>query len=344
MIIDHQRGKELFAQALDNGAKRISPIRCEWDLSGDCSDPRYVFYSTRPYPRRTPVLKYGVIRRTEMKELAIPKDGICFFIDLVTRCRRCPNCMRQRRNLWTARSMAEIEASPGRTWFVTLTVSPDSRFRAWNRACVRARSYGISDLEAEPVETQFRYLAKEMAPHLTKYLKRLRRSYESNRTDVLLRYLLVAEPHKDGFPHWHLLVHEWEGVILQKRFLRWGLGFVKAKLVENGSKAARYVSKYCSKAIGARVRASKFYGSPYKTPVGIANIVKRVYTSLSKKKGNGNDSTVCKGIPATEGRRLTFEETDAETTSAQSPRERQFQSPPGERQFKEFYPPGEIPF
>ena len=78
-----------------------------------------------------------------------------------------------------------------------------------------------------------------------------------------LRYVLVAERHKDGWPHYHALVHE-RGPMVTKRELQgqWKLGFTAFKLVDMSDKAVPYyVTKYLSKQALARIRASLKYGS-----------------------------------------------------------------------------------
>jgi hypothetical protein len=80
-----------------------------------------------------------------------------------------------------------------------------------------------------------------------------------------LRYLLVAEAHKTGLPHYHLLIHEYsESRPIRARHLKeqWRLGFSSVKLVaqDEGNRRGGYVTKYLAKSAIARVRASVGYG------------------------------------------------------------------------------------
>ena len=97
----------------------------------------------------------------------------------------------------------------------------------------------------------------EVGREVTRYLKRVRKE-----SGARVRYLLVAERHKSGQPHLHIMVHEAD----QERPVRyatlanqWKLGFVHFKLAQD-TKTAAYVCKYISKALLARVRASLRYG------------------------------------------------------------------------------------
>jgi hypothetical protein len=80
-----------------------------------------------------------------------------------------------------------------------------------------------------------------------------------------MRFLLVAEAHKTGLPHYHALIHEVDPERpVRSRILRqqWTLGFSQCKLVAQGdeTKSASYVAKYLAKSAAARVRASQGYG------------------------------------------------------------------------------------
>ena len=178
-------------------------------------------------------------------------------LELQSRCRKCDNCLLHRRRLWAARAVDEVAAS-NRTWFGTLTVNPVERFLISNRAAIAAMRAGHGNWHAMDRTNQFRYLVKEASPVITKYLKRVRKI-----AGVPLRYLLVSEAHEDGFPHFHMLVHEPGGPV-RKAVLdaQWLLGFSRWKLVEQGNdKGAYYVCKYLSKSNLTRVRASLRYGT-----------------------------------------------------------------------------------
>lgn len=158
--------------------------------------------------------------------------------------------------MWAARAIAEWRNSP-RTWFGTLTFSPQAHMLALSRARVRLSRQGI-DYDALPVDEQFQERHRELSPEVTRYLKRVRK------VSGPLRFLIVAEAHVSGLPHYHLLCHEQDADRpVRKRTLQaqWAQnGFSSFKLVED-PQAASYVCKYVGKSAAARVRASARYGS-----------------------------------------------------------------------------------
>lgn len=172
-----------------------------------------------------------------------------------TRCRKCENCLAARRRLWTARAVDELKAAH-RTWFATLTIRPEDRFVATMHASALASRAGHGEWATMTAENQFRYLALHLGEEVGRYLKRVRKAGSS------FRYLLVSEAHKDGFPHFHLLIHE-AALPLTKRLLEsnWRLGYSQFRLVNDSDpRAAWYVCKYLAKSALTRVRASKRYG------------------------------------------------------------------------------------
>ncbi len=115
----------------------------------------------------------------------------------------------------------------------------------------------FSTWEATSEDEKFRLLATEAGKEITRYLKRLRKA------GARVRYCLVAEAHKSGLPHFHMLLHEVsEDHPVRHRLLvdKWGAGFVNAKLVPSESRVAFYVTKYLTKSARARIRASAEYG------------------------------------------------------------------------------------
>jgi hypothetical protein len=160
-------------------------------------------------------------------------------------------CLKARAATWAERARVEC-ARAKRTWFVTLTLRPEEQYRALAQA--RVEGIGFDDL---PEEEQFLRRHRVISRWLTLFIKRVRKA-----SGAKLRYVLVAERHKSGLPHYHLLLHEVEGAV-KHAVLRaqWRLGFMTAKLVPEGDASpARYVSKYLAKAAEARVRASVRYG------------------------------------------------------------------------------------
>lgn len=180
------------------------------------------------------------------------------FMELETRCRKCGPCLRFRAAQWRRRCEAELKRSV-RTWFVTLTLSPQQHFEALCRASLRLAGEGES-FDALSSERQFAERHREINPELTKWLKRVRKQ-----SGAAFRYCLVAEAHKSGLPHYHLLISELdEARPLRAAVIReqWTLGFSQARLVAKTDEAAHasYAAKYLSKSAAARVRASKGYG------------------------------------------------------------------------------------
>lgn len=178
-------------------------------------------------------------------------------VELEARCRKCEGCLAHRRRLWTARAVDEIKWS-NRTWFGTLTVSPDYRWLLKGKAeqrCLQRCREPFSKLS--PSE-QYMAIAEHLSKECTDWLKRVRKS-----AGVPLRYLLVFEAHKDGFPHVHILIHE-PALPVRKALLesKWRYGFSQFRLVDQDQRAAVYVCKYLAKDALTRVRASVRYGQP----------------------------------------------------------------------------------
>lgn len=240
--IDYAKASALYQAALQAGVHPRRPGAIEWDLSRGCESPATVHLEGRPDP----------LDPHHRGKMPGP-----IFLDLQVACRRCATCQRHRRRLWTARGMAELRLHP-RSWFVTLTIRPTDRHRILEEARYAAARAAVGDLDACDEATRWRYLQRAIRDHLTKMLKRLRHNAAAR-----FRYLMVAEKHRDGFPHYHLLIHEYGFGTLTKRQIEseWSLGFTSAKLVRNVERAARYVAKYCAKSLGARVRASQRYGN-----------------------------------------------------------------------------------
>lgn len=175
--------------------------------------------------------------------------------EIATRCRKCGNCLKHRQKIWTARAIDELKASR-RTWFGTLTIRPDDRFKARIAADLLAKKRGHDEWSALPRDTKFSYLVKVLGQDVTKWLKRVRKA-----SGVPLRYLLVVEAHKDGFPHFHCFIHEPAMPVTERTLAsNWRLGFSQFRLVKEDTRASYYACKYLAKDALTRVRASKSYG------------------------------------------------------------------------------------
>jgi len=236
-----ERNEALAHKALLNGASRVSYNRIDWPIFGDCQNRFTQTFKCPPY-----LDPWG--RKT--------KRDYAIYIDLHTRCRRCPKCLRHRAALWKARALAEYQGSV-RTWFGTLTLRPDRQWHFRARAIQRASREGAS-FEAMSSDDQFKRVHAEISRELTKGIKRLRQNTQSP-----FKYLIVAERHKSGDPHYHLLIHERSASrpirYAQLKSDLWREGFSNYRLVVADDNPA-YLCKYLGKDMAARVRASQNYG------------------------------------------------------------------------------------
>ena len=184
-----------------------------------------------------------------------PGDKHPLYVDLVVPCRQCPPCLKARSRRWREAVRKETQLAP-RSWFVTLTIAPEHRFRIGLEAGVQLLQ------EGQYAPDQFAALHKVAGKEVTKFLKRVRKGDENHPGPHKLRYCLVVEAHtlKHGFPHYHAVVHEVAAPIT-KRLIQgaWHYGHSSAKLVDSADRAAWYVAKYLHKSALARVRASKDY-------------------------------------------------------------------------------------
>jgi len=173
------------------------------------------------------------------------------------RCRRCQPCQDHRRRLWTARAIEEMKMAP-RSWFVTLTFRPEVRFIMESRAdnsTRRRRAERLCDLNSID---RYQAIAAVTGQEVTRWLKRVRKVSKAK-----LRYLLVAEAHNDGFPHYHLLLHEISGSATKRQIQSaWDRnGFSHCRLIDTRSgNEAYYACKYLNKGASTRVRSSVHYG------------------------------------------------------------------------------------
>lgn len=170
-------------------------------------------------------------------------ETLCTYIDV--RCRLCEGCMRMRQWAWTARAAHE-QVFAKRTWFITLTYNPNCR-----RLIFADASRRKADIAPEA------RLISAAGCYVQRYIKTLRKR------GFAFRYVCVPELHRNGFPHYHGLIHCQDGRLAWRDVAApWVQnGFIVAKLVED-AKALRYVTKYLSKYRLGRVRSSLKYGDP----------------------------------------------------------------------------------
>lgn len=274
-------------RAVLQGAVLKSASRIYWDVSGNgrlnCTSPVYREYMGAD------AIGYDLRNnRTQGRKNTR-------VIELDTRCRRCPPCLEWRKLLWRGRARIEI-AQASRTWFGTLTLSPDQQVKAKLRAMIRLHKSG-TEWEQLTREEQFAERVAMISPEITKWIKRVRkqssvktrqqarksdgctatvgarcRCHPLSQFNVTLRYLQVVEEHTGGgahhgLPHFHFLIHE----VNENRPVRhsvltdkWTLGHTDFQLIpspdEGGNRFANYVTKYLTKSILCRARASLKYG------------------------------------------------------------------------------------
>lgn len=242
------RGLRYRASADPLRGRITGPFTSEWDVSGRCQEP----------------LAVEVVSERGLRAPALRTH-------LEVRCRKCPVCRRERQSAWVKRMLTEMHASP-RTWFVTLTLSPEShhryrvcaRKRIATRQLIRDRAYEATQLPQE--------LIRQELLEVQKYLKRIRKggTYTHEETGAVVkqppskvRYVIFVEHHKSGLPHYHALLHEVAGEPpMSRRWLQkqWGHGWGVWKLA--ATQNAYYIAKYASKegTLG-RIRASRMYGN-----------------------------------------------------------------------------------
>ena len=244
--LDLRSGFPTLAKAIEAGADRPTAFRFEWNVAGKCEFPQGI------------ELHYRKRQKADLLRDCDSVPGQCFRLMMEVKCRRCVQCLKARQREWTQRAIEEIRGAQ-RTWFGTLTLTEEQHAIYVARAAVRcARSN--TDYEAQEPSARFYDRAKEIGPDLQRWLKRVRKASQAR-----LRYMLVAESHESGAPHFHCLIHEGQGgrpILKAQLREQWSLGFSRWKLVE-GNGAAYYACKYLSKQSYGRVRASLAYGVPH---------------------------------------------------------------------------------
>lgn len=265
-IMPLDRGVHLAADALHAGEyTRRGAMTIEWDMAKRCRSPVTRELLVRPEPKLAALRGGGRVGYTVNKG-----ENGGYNIHYGVACRRCDNCLRARRAVWSARATSETLASV-RTWFGTLTLAPESHFRMLMAASARLRASGTS-FEALGAEEQFRERHSEISKEITLWVKRVRKN-----SGAPLRFLVVTEAHQSGLPHYHALIHESDAtkpVTYRQLSSAWPLGYVKFKLVDPGDvTTARYVTKYLAKNAMARVRASVAYGEPPFPTLGLGGVL-----------------------------------------------------------------------
>lgn len=285
MIVSIEQVRNLYWRARAGGAVEVSPWCLEWHVAGNCSRPVEVVLEGRPRQWVQP-LKYlgldGFLRETyqvlpkqEANTVVVSRENPRLKVTLMTRCRKCPECLKTRANEWAKRARVELGLTAAcmyRTWHCSYTFNPEARNRVDLLVYREMASKGLQT----PALSSYEGLLLRV-PHakheLQLYFKRLRKAKHR------FRYFGTVEPHllcgdckriklpapcvhATYFPHFHVLIHERS--VIRKRDLQeqWKNGFSGAKLVDNDeqSRAAWYVSKYIAKGNYGRIVASLRYG------------------------------------------------------------------------------------
>lgn len=221
------------------------PYRWRLKYAANCSSPVYIQRDGVSLTKGPNQHVFGT------RPLEIP-----VMTEIEAPCRRCENCLARRAAHWRMRGYSECRASE-RTWFGTLTLSPEQHSNVGN-ACRSVASKNGDDFDLFSHERQFALRHRCISREITLYLKRLRKQ-----SGAQFKFMCVAEEHKTGLPHYHMLVHECDPAKpIRHKVLseQWRVGFSQWKLVE-GTRSAGYVTKYLAKSSLARVRASLDYGN-----------------------------------------------------------------------------------
>lgn len=246
---------------------------------GNCTDPVRLVHRGR-------VLQKGPISR----EGEIQMEYV-----VVAPCRQCKNCRARRAAHWRRRAATECaatEARNARTWRVTLTCSPENHVKLFARGRKKQLSRGNEVFELGP-DAEFKLRADTLYEEVAAFLKRVRKE-----SAAPIRFMAVMERHETGLPHVHLLVHEQDASRpVRKKLLQgqWTLGFSACKLADS-PRAAEYATKYISKEIGTKVRASLRYGDVSsgvwdKTPREPKNDLRSIFDrmeAISEGEENGS--------------------------------------------------------
>jgi len=298
MFVEQRIGDTLriAKRAIEVGApcKRPHAYRMDVDYSGNCSSsvPIAITGRDRPFPGREGRIvhyawdNYHQARRLKYRRKRRASTARAFFLNLEVRCRRCDNCMRARARRFRERALSEIVASR-RSWYGTLTFRSSERYKIQCAAYRQSPNFDQLDEKA-----RFACLHRAASHEVTKWLKRVREQSKAQ-----IRYLLVSEAHKDGFPHFHFLMHE--GVdstpLLYKHVAKqWKAGFSKVNLVvsststvDDKGRCAWYVTKYLTKYAAARVRCSVRYGKyALKPEEGSPSVVEKALEKDNQTKTN----------------------------------------------------------
>ena len=244
--VDRKSALRSLAKGFDR-LQRVKPHAYRVNYAANCANP-------------VTILRDGVTSlKKERSRVYGPDTEYPVMTELEVPCRKCEPCLRRRAAHWRMRANSEWQAA-SRTWFGTLTLRPEIQFRVTAEARLywaKALQPEDRDFDAFPPERQFAERHAIISKEITRFVKRIRES-----SGAELRLLCIAEEHKSGMPHYHMLIHEVSPAkSISKAQLEagWKWGFSHWRLVKDG-RAISYVTKYLSKSMMARVRASIEYG------------------------------------------------------------------------------------
>lgn len=181
-----------------------------------------------------------------------PGLPIPYSVRIAVPCRRCRACLQYRGWEWSVRAQSELKLAR-RTWFTTLTAPDDYHYQVLC-AALSEKGRGFKN-EQEEFVARSQVLGRDV----TLFFKKLR-----NNTKVPFRYILVSEEHEKGnrrgLPHYHALIHETSERSITWRELRQAWAFIDEHKLVYSDGVAAYCTKYLTKTMKARVRASLGYG------------------------------------------------------------------------------------
>lgn len=279
--VHHRVRLARFALNAQAHGGEVRPGTVQWNVAGNCTSPIYR------------EIQFRDTKSAMYQDADILDPSWRATAELEVRCRKCENCLRARASHWRLRALAETSGAV-RTWFGSLTLTPEAQYRA---LCLARRESAIRGYEWEEMSEgqQLTWRNFMIAPEITKYLKRVRKE-----SAAPFRYILVMEAHKSGLPHYHMLLHESSPIGVRHRTLQsqWTLGFSAWKLADK--RAAFYVTKYLTKSLMARVRASKNYGRntiASESDSVINPTHQNIYSNYGKENYGSDDCTKASGLP-----------------------------------------------
>jgi len=221
------------------------------------------------------------------------------------RCRKCSNCMRQRKAEWVERVAKEWYVHE-RTWFLTFTFAET---RTVINQGKRNEQIVCPKLDSETfTEPQYPTYAD-----IQLWLKRIRKKHK-------IKFLSVEETgEKNGRLHWHLVLHCSSGLTGDEMQSQWDYGKLHSKLVTDGD-IGSYIAKYVTKA--GNLRGSLGYGqtdSLFEKLGGRADEDFKYYVRTGKKTGLLNAEPEISIEPI--GRRIAISTTDVNRIRLQQQRE-----------------------